>query len=218
MAKARGKSIQERVSQLLKECFSKKFKIFFDTRMMTKFESQGTERAVNRFDKNQEEVKATSWFGNYWCFIRINFCEDDEKNVRIFASISFFEKVGENLKQMFRAEWDNYPQKDGYNHPQPHWHFTEQLNNNEKSFSDLENEKDDSIFSGLQEQDNFSVQQKQDNKDIYLHRMHFAMCGNWANNGKMVNEAKDEKLLVDWMIYLFQHIEKELTYKDGKNY
>ena len=208
MAKARGKSIQERVSQLLKEHFSKKFHIFFDTSMMNKFESQGTERAINRFDKNQEEVKATSWFGNYWCFIRIAFCEDEKKDVKIFASISFFEKIGESLKQLFRAEWDNYPQQLGYNHPQPHWHFTEQLNNNEKSFADLENEEEDSIFSGLQEQDN---------RRINLHRMHFAMLGDWASNGNMVNKVEEENIFVEWLIQLFAHVREELTYKDGIN-
>ena len=115
--------------------------------------------------------------------------------------LAFFEKIGESLKQLFRAEWDNYPQQLGYNHPQPHWHFTEQLNNNEKSFADLENEEEDSIFSGLQEQDNRRIN----------------LLGDWASNGNMVNKVEEENIFVEWLIQLFAHVRGELTYKDGIN-
>ena len=55
----------------------------------------------------------------------------------IIASISFFQKTDDELKQLFRAEWDCYPEIEGYNHPQPHWHFTAHLSD-KTSFSDLD--------------------------------------------------------------------------------
>ena len=120
----------------------------------------------------------------------------------MFASISFFEKTGENLKQLFRAEWDNYPQDGTSTHPQPHWHFTKHLNDMKKTFSNLETEE-----NGL-----FRTLQDNNEKTTNIEQMHFAMLGNWIRNGNMVNMAENVDVLIDWMDYLFAHIQNELTY------
>jgi hypothetical protein len=43
--------------------------------------------------------------------------------------------------------------------------------------------------------------------------MHFAMAGGWIIDGDMLGKA-DAKAIVDWLIYLFIHVRKELIYKE----
>lgn len=90
----------------------------------------------------------------------------------------------------------------GYDHPQPHWHFTAQLSD-KNSFSDLDKEEEEGIFDEL----------AGNSKSINLDRMHFAMAGGWIIDGDMLGKA-DATALVDWLIYLFIHVRKELIYKE----
>ncbi|MCR4573022.1 MAG: hypothetical protein K5787_04575 [Lentisphaeria bacterium] len=205
MAKSKRQNIKARMARLLDERFCKQVNVHFKEEMLG-LVSQGTIKAFNGFGNDKEEVMATLWFDKYWFFIRIRFKLDKNNHFMPYISISFFQKQGDNLKQLFRAEWDNYPQQDGYNHPQPHWHFTAPLSD-VMSFQDIENEEDECIFSEL----------VGNTKVINLDRMHFAMFGDWASNGNMINKAEDECILVEWMTQLFAHVKKELAYKDGKN-
>lgn len=202
MAKSRGQNIKERMLRLLNEYFCKQVNVHFKDEIEN-LVSQGEMKAFNSFDYDKEEVMATPWFDKYWFFIRIHFKLDKNNFFMPYVSISFFQKIEDCLKQLFRAEWDSYPQQDGYNHPQPHWHFTAPLSD-VMSFQDIDNEEDEGIFSEL----------VGNTKVINLDRMHFAMFGDWASNGNMVNKAEDVKIIVEWMIQLFAHVRAELSYKD----
>lgn len=196
-------SLRERVLMELNNTFSKVVNVNFETDLRGSIISQGSEKAINSYDNDREEVMATSWFDNNYCFfIRIDVLSE-KKNEQVFASVSFFQATDNGLKQLFRAEWDSYPKSDNYSHPQPHWHFTAQLSD-KTSFSELEDEEDENIYSALEG----------NAKTINLDRMHFAMAGGWIEDGDMLGELKDESVLVRWLLHLFTHVRAELAYKE----
>lgn len=198
------KTIQERTLAQLNDRFCKRVADTHFTSGYGQIVSQGTRSAINVFEPRPYEINATPWFGDYWFFISIQFRSGKRNVVLPYASVSFFQDTGEMLKQLFRAEWDNYPEIEGYNHPQPHWHFTAQL-------SDI------TSFRGLEEAEEENEYNKLlgNSKSINLNRMHFAMAGEWLNDGNMFNSMDDEKTLVDWLISLFNHVREELWYKDN---
>ena len=163
--------------------------------------SEGSEPAVNSFDSDREEVLATQWYGDYWFFVRIQIPYPNAREA--FVSVSFFQKVEGLVKQLFRAEWYSYSTKEGYNHPQPHWHFTAQLSDI-TSFSDLENIEEENDYSKM----------AGNSKEINLDKMHFAMTGDWMETGQMINKQSDENLIVSWLEQLFVHVRHELECKD----
>ena len=204
MAKQAKKTLQERVEcQLLNRFCGKVVDVHF-SKNFTQIESQGEVPAVNVFGPVRVEVKATPWFNEYWFYILIKFHTEKNMASKPYASISFFQKIDDGLKQLFRAEWDSYPKLEGYNHPQPHWHFTAHLSD-KTSFSDLDDAEEEGEYN----------QMLGNSKAINLDRMHFAMSGNWPSNGDMLNKS-DETALVDWMINLFKHVREELVYKDNQ--
>lgn len=203
MAKQIKKKTAEKIIELLNSKFINYVPVQFERdEFNDAFISKGTKNAINKFKDFPSEVKATFWFDTYWYYISIKIL----RNSDIFTSISFFQEVTENeLKQLFRADWDNYSLALEYNHPQPHWHFTAQLS--DMNFKDLEKENDAGIFDQL----------AGNAKSINLDRMHFAMAGNWIDDGTMATEhTLDESKLVNWLINLFMHVRKELEYKDLK--
>ena len=206
MANRKKATLRERVVDELNRRFCKDVNVSFGSDISGRLVSIGSRNAINSFDNDRELVQATRWFSDtYWYFIRIEFVPV-KKDFKMFASVSFFQEAGENLKQLFRAEWDSYALQEGYNHPQPHWHFTAQLSD-KTSFSDLENDEEESIFGEL----------VGNSKTIKLDRMHFSMAGEWPTDGQMACELNDEHTLVDWLIYLFAHVRAELDYKDSKS-
>lgn len=198
-------SLQEKVIIQLKERFCKVVNVEFEN-LKGDIVSIGCKSAINNYKPNdREEVSATSWFDDeYWFYIRISFLQE-KKSILPIASISFFQNIDGELKQLFRAEWDSYLSLEGYNHPQPHWHFTAQLSD-KVSFDELENEEDANIFNRL----------AGNSKSINLDRMHFAMAGTWLSDGDMLSNSVDENSLVDWMIHLFSHVREELKYKNRR--
>lgn len=202
MAKQTKRTIQEGVEAQLQSRFCGKVADVHFCVNYTQIESQGEMSAVNDFGPERVEVKVTPWFGDYWFYILIRFRAETPKVFKPFASISFFQRIGDELKQLFRAEWDSYPETAGYNHPQPHWHFTAHLSD-KTSFSDLEDVEEEGEFNQL----------LGNSKAIKLESMHFAMSGNWPSEGNMLNRS-GETSLVDWMIQLFRHVREELEYKD----
>ncbi len=204
MAKRARETLRELVIKQLNYRFCKKINVQFASDFDGAVVSKGTREAINSFNNNREQVFATQWYNDtYWFFIRIRFVPDNKRKLRLFASVSFFQDAGGELKQLFRAEWDSYPPTEDSHHPQPHWHFTAQLSD-KTSFSELDDGIDDGIFSAL----------AGNSKTINLDRMHFAMAGQWPNDGNMVNIIEGEEALVDWLIHLFRHVREELEYKD----
>lgn len=202
MAKQTRKTLQERIGDQLQNHFCNRVADVHFSVNYSQIESQGEVPAVNDFGPMRVEVKATPWFSEYWFYILIKFHAEKNKAIKPYASISFFQKTDDELKQLFRAEWDNYPKVEGYNHPQPHWHFTAHLSD-KTSFSDLEDAEEEGEYNQL----------LGNSKTINLDRMHFAMSGNWLSDGNMLNKS-DETTLVDWMKQLFLHVREELMYKD----
>lgn len=202
MAKQTKKTLQERIDEQLRDRFCNKIADVHFSVAYSQIESQGEKPAVNNFGPERVEVNATPWFSDYWFYILIQFRADKTKVLKPYATISFFQQVDNELKQLFRAEWDSYPETEGYNHPQPHWHFTAHLSD-KTSFSDL----DDSVEEGEYNQ------LLGNSKTIKLDSMHFAMYGNWPADGEMLNKS-DETALIDWMVQLFRHVREELEYKD----
>lgn len=196
------KSLQSQIEELLNGRFCKEVNVHF-TFNPGLIISQGTVTAINRYDYDNEEVKATLWFDNYSFFIKIFFLPDKRKGYKPNVSVSFFQETGDSVKQLFRAEWDSFPMIEGYNHPQPHWHFTAQLS--DRNYGDLgkENEEEEGIFDKL----------AGNSKSINLDKMHFALAGSWYDDGNMVLDANADTI-VSWMIQLFNHVKKELKYKD----
>lgn len=202
MAKQTKKTLQEKIEGQLLERFCNKVAEVHFAVDYSQIESQGEMPAVNDFGPERVEVKVTPWFKDYWFYILIQFRAEKNNEIKPFASISFFQKINDELKQLFRAEWDSYPQKEGYNHPQPHWHFTAHLSD-KTSFSDLDDAVEEGEYNLL----------LGNSKTIKLDSMHFAMSGNWRSDGNMLNVSDDTEL-VDWMIQLFRHVREELIYKD----
>lgn len=118
-----------------------------------------------------------------------------------FTSVSFFQDVDGELKQLFRAEWDNY---DMQVHPQPHWHIT---SNHEDSFEDLKGQR-------IADEDNPFAELVYEPQSLELPKMHFAMAGNWHERKKeeMVSCCAEAGQLANWLNNLFEHVRCELAY------
>ena len=172
---------------------------------------EGTHSTINRFDNPIEKVKAKKWFDDMWIFIKIKFVRGDNTKEKYFPtiSISFFLETSENcLDQLFRAEWDCYENVSTSQHPQPHWHITSALAV-EKSLEDLVSdnvEVDDpfKVFADLVEEEKKNL--------LKLHTMHFAMTGQWHENGNFINEIHESHVIINWMKYLFSHVRNEIEY------
>ena len=164
--------------------------------------SQGTRNAINRSGAMPNYVKVTHWFDVFWYYVNIQVRKDTDMTSEVpFVSVSFFQEEGDTLNQLFRAEWDNYPQK---SHPQPHWHIT---NIHEEGFEVLK----ESV--NINEDNPFAELEKEERK-VDLPEMHFAMAGNWhgANKEYMISDYTDECQLTNWLNNLFDHVREELTY------
>lgn len=194
------KTLQSQIERLLNERFCKEINAHF-TFMPGCIVSQGSVDAINSYGNDREEVKVAPWFDSYYYYIKIDFIPDARKNIKPYVTVSFFQMTSDIVKQLFRAEWDSYPPVEGYNHPQPHWHFTAQLSDR-YSISDIDKEEE-GLFDELYG----------NSKSINLDRMHFAMAGNWLADENIL-EKKDEQTLIDWLLYLFVHVREELVYKD----
>lgn len=168
-------------------------------------EIQGCREAVNRIGNPPEEVKAAHWFGDFWIYLKITLKEDKEKGIKDipFISICFFQEVDDSLDILFRAEWDNYTQIKGYNHPQPHWHISN-IKPTVETLEDLCKENEAGVFE--------SLLHDHVNALIAIYKMHFSMAGNWFINGDMYTALNSEAMIVNWISNLLNHVQKELEY------
>lgn len=163
--------------------------------------SQGTRDALNRSDSTPNYIKATHWFDVFWYYVNIIVKKDTDGISEVpFVSVSFFQEEGDTLKQLFRAEWDNYEDK---SHPQPHWHIT---SHKDMGFEAMKDEivDDDNPFAVLVDEE----------RKVELPKMHFAMAGNWheGNKENMISDYTDERQIANWLNNLFDHVREELIY------
>ena len=192
---------------------NKKFKVLFSNQIFFKsegliIESQGTKDTIIREGIPPVQVKVTNWFDNIWLYIKVEFKYMEEKRDYVpMLSLSFFQEIEAQLEPLFRAEWDNFKLIEGYNHPQPHWHFNT-VKPIIRSFADLTEDGDTDSEMGS------FASLRQDHTDSYLdvYKMHFAMSGLWHENGQMVNSDVEDKRIVDWLAYTLIHVQEEIKY------
>ena len=167
----------------------------------TYIESQGTRNALNRMGSVPAYVKATHWFDSFWFYINIKILKDGDNATELpFASVSFLEEQDTDIKQLFRADWDNYQQNE---HPQPHWHLYSL--EDRQSFESLES---DDVF----DDDNPFAELEGELDAVDIPKMHFAMAGNWDEGDRtdMIKRFKTEEILAQWLNRLFDHVRREL--------
>lgn len=205
MAKKNKKQLSERLHEALNNLVAKQL-VTIDYAHFDRVDgviiSQGTREALNRSDTTLSYVKATHWFNNFWYYVNVQVRKDTESSSEIpFVSVSFFQEGNETLNQLFRAEWDNYPQK---SHPQPHWHITTFHEEGFEVLKERVNVNEDSPFAELEKEE----------RKVNLPKMHFAMAGDWHGGEKenMVSDYIDEQQLANWLNNLFDHVREELSY------
>ena len=168
----------------------------------TCIESQGTREVLNRMGSAPTYVKATHWFDSFWFYVNINIRRDEDNVTDLpFVSVSFFEEQGTNMKQLFRADWDNFRQRE---HPQPHWHLSSEVS--QQSFKLLESD-------GVSDEDNPFAELEGKFETVNIPKMHFAMVGNWdeGDRSDMIKRFTTEEMLAKWLIKLFDHVRCELN-------
>ena len=183
--------------------------------------------ALNNHNGTYEPINVIKWFKDFWIYIEINFKQvpveskfparfdksDKDAYFEIFnknylkinkeyynviISISVFQGdyQKEEKKQLFRAEWDNY--EDNKFHPQPHWHFY----------------PDENTTFDFETDDGIDFLEDETKKEIDIKRIHFAMNGEWTQNGEHIHKINSSKVLVNWLSGALKHIKEQL--KDSK--
>jgi len=157
-------------------------------------------KAINNYNNSLEEVTVIKWFENFWIYVDIRF-----ENENTFISISVFqgEAATSYKHQLFRAEWDDYNSLEE-RHPQPHWHITANQVI-EKTFEELaEMEEDSDTF--------LSLLNEEKSKIVDINKIHFAMCGNWAEAQPHVYRLDDREKIAKWFQGLLAYIREQLEY------
>lgn len=157
-------------------------------------------KAINNHHNSAEEVNVVKWFDQFWVYVDIRF---EDKNT--FISLSVFQGETSEIKkhQLFRAEWDDYADIVA-KHPQPHWHITtNQVIEN--TFKELANSSSESeTFIDMLEEEKLKI--------VDINKFHFAMNGNWANNGKHIHSLNNSNQIVEWFKGLLSHLKEQLEY------
>lgn len=187
-------------------------------------------QALNNRNGTYEPINVLKWFNDFWIYIDINFKQvlveskfpsrfnksdkqayfdkfnkeylkinNEYFNIIITISVFQGDYQAETKKQLFRAEWDNYENNEF--HPQPHWHFYPEKD----SYSNLEVDIEE-----FETEDNIDYIEVETKKEIDLKRMHFAINGQWAQNGIHIHKINDSKLLVNWISGILRHIKDQL--------
>lgn len=182
--------------------------------------------ATNNHNGTYNQINVLKWFDNYWIYIELNFKQIpvESKFSEGFKRKAYFEIIESNfLKinneyynlivsisifqggypkeekiQLFRAEWDNY--EDNKFHPQPHWHFYPDDNKLTETIDDFKFEPDETI----------DFLEEIATPKIDLKRMHFAMNGQWAQNGCHIHKINNPTIVVNWISGLLRHIKEQL--------
>ncbi len=186
--------------------FIQKSNIFYSS-------SNNLSKAIN-IRKNEElPVNVINWFDDIWLYITIKFIPNLDKNAfpYTFFSLSVFQgDANDKIKtQLFRAEWDNYPENNN-SHSQPHWHiyphkYKMKVHQDFEEFIEL-SEKDE----------DFNSFKNNDIDLVEINRFHFAMNGQWSQNKSDINTINEMSDLTNWFNGLLNHLKIELNYlKEG---
>lgn len=182
--------------------------------------------ATNNHNGTYNQISVLKWFDDFWIYMEFNFKQIpvESKFSKGFDKIKYYELLNGNfLKinneyynlivslsifqggytkeekiQLFRAEWDNY--EDNKSHPQPHWHFYTEDNKLSETTNDSKFVLDDNI----------DFLNEIAPKKFDLKRMHFAMNGQWAQNGHHIHKINNPTIVVNWISGLLRHIKEQL--------
>lgn len=178
------------------------------------YRNQGTLKAINRLDGGlDKEVSVNHWFNDYYLFFEVKYLFYNSVKKRkptrelnqCSISISVFKSIGEQIIQLFRAEWDDY--NDGQTlHPQPHWHITSDTSI-ANTYQEYAKEYGDDGF--------MSILEPEKNKISSLKRFHFAMRGQWEDCMSHVTPIESCEQVSNWVSGLLSSIRSELLYIDG---
>ena len=169
--------------------------------------NQDCSDAYDDYGNSGDSVKVVKWFSDYWLFVEIQF--HHPKGVLITLSVFQGEESDSLKNQLFRAEWDDYEDRN-MNHPQPHWHFVrnKSIENTVSSFAEIAS---DDIKDTFEE-----VLKEEKGKTIDLSKFHFAMNGDWNNTSVYIHAVNDENNLAQWFGGLLAYLKTELKYIDSK--
>jgi len=169
--------------------------------------SNNQSNAINIRKNDRAPIKVVNWFDDIWVYIEIKFVPNPKKGVfpNTFFSLSVFQgNIDDNDKtQLFRAEWDNYPDNKNF-HSQPHWHiyphkYKMKVHQNFEDFLEL-SEKDKDFLSF-----------KESDKDlIEINKFHFAMNAQWSEKKSDIHTINEMSDLTSWFSGLLNHLKIEL--------
>ena len=186
--------------------FKPKYNVFYSS-------SNSQSKAINIRKNERLPVKVINWFDDIWVYTTIKFVPNTQKGAypNTYFSLSVFQgTIDDDVKtQLFRAEWDNYPENKN-SHSQPHWHiyphkYKMKVHQNFEEFVEL-SEKDDDFLSF-----------KENDKDLVeINKFHFAMNGQWSQNKSEINTISEMNDLTNWFSGLLNHLKIELEYLKDK--
>lgn len=237
-------NIIQQLNNVGKQIIDKSFQFkFIDGSLYAVGKKEIMSRAKNVKNNSSFDCNVLRFFDDLWLYARIDFKEfqvqieptwDKEKKEEyldklksnfiiingnlygVFISISIFQgDINDNIKtQLFRAEWDNYPEQES-SHPQPHWHLYphKYSSNIHQTFEEfLELGKKDNDFNSY-----IGTENIKDYNIINLSKFHFAMNGQWSQNMPDIHSITEMADLTNWFSGLLNHLKKELEYVKKNN-
>ena len=169
--------------------------------------SNNQSNAINIRKNDKAPIKVVNWFDDIWVYIEIKFFPNPKKGAfpNTFFSLSVFQgdKNDNEKTQLFRAEWDNYPDNKN-SHSQPHWHIYPHKYKM-KVYKDFED------FLELSEKDKDFLSFKKSDKDlIEINKFHFAMNAQWSEKKSDIHTINEMSDLTSWFSGLLNHLKLEL--------
>lgn len=171
--------------------------------------SNNQSKALNVRKNQKILVNVINWFDDVWVYIEIKFVPNPQKRTfpNTYFSLSVFQGSVDDYEktQLFRAEWDNYPENNNW-HSQPHWHIYPHKYK-------MKVHQDFEYFLELSEKDNDFHSFKNCDKDLVeINKFHFAMSGQWSRNEPDIHTIEKISDLTNWFSGLLNHLKKELKY------
>ena len=169
--------------------------------------SNNQSNAINIRKNDRAPIKVVNWFDDIWVYIVMKFVPNPKKGAfpNTFFSLSVFQgDIDDKEKtQLFRAEWDNYPDNKN-SHSQPHWHIYPHKYKM-KVHQDFED------FLELSEKDKDFLSFKKSDKDlIEINQFHFAMNAQWSEKKSDIHTINEMSDLTSWFSGLLNHLKLEL--------
>ena len=179
------------------------------------FRNTGSEIAINRLDGGDDsEVDVYKWFDNYYIYIEVKFIYKQatppgkRKPIAMVdqcsISVSILNKLYDKIVQLFRAESDEYSEKQDF-HPQPHWHITSDTSV-ANTFSEYAEQFGEEGFMNILKPEKEQISS--------LKKFHFAMKGKWEEGETHSSSLESSEQVSKWMSGLLNSIREELEYID----